>query len=77
LDHIVFFPSERSVLRGINDRKIMRLSKIAREAVEQSYGWFLPQIDFVDSLESILEKSNLVVFDKNTDSTNSFDFSES
>ena len=36
LDQIIFWPSERSVLRERNSKKEERLQKIIKEAVEQS-----------------------------------------
>ncbi|MEI8252333.1 MAG: 16S rRNA (uracil(1498)-N(3))-methyltransferase [bacterium] len=37
INSIVFWPSERSVIRDINLSKMERLEKISKEAVEQSW----------------------------------------
>jgi 16S rRNA (uracil1498-N3)-methyltransferase len=37
INFIVFWPSERSVIRDINTSKMERLEKISKEAVEQSW----------------------------------------
>jgi 16S rRNA (uracil1498-N3)-methyltransferase len=44
VDEIFFRPAERSVIKQRNEKKIERLTKIAKEAVEQSRGWSLPTI---------------------------------
>jgi 16S rRNA (uracil1498-N3)-methyltransferase len=36
INHIVFWPSERSVIKETNKNKIERLEKISKEALEQS-----------------------------------------
>lgn len=64
INHIVFWPSERSVIRDANSTKIDRLEKISREALEQSWWWNLPSIEFVDDIKNIVENMNLLVFDK-------------
>jgi len=63
IDHIVFWPSERSVIKQINNLKIQRLEKISKEAMEQSWWWNLAKIEFVYDLKSLLTDSKLIVFD--------------
>lgn len=67
LNHIVFWSSERSVIKEINNNKIERLEKISKEALEQSWWWYLPKIEFVSDLANIIKDVNLVVFDKSID----------
>ncbi|MFZ2150833.1 MAG: RsmE family RNA methyltransferase [Candidatus Absconditicoccaceae bacterium] len=64
INHIIFWPSERSIIREINQNKIERLEKISKEALEQSWGWNLPRIEFVYDLNGVLVDSSLIVFDK-------------
>jgi len=64
MDEIIFRPSERSIIRQWNENKSERLRKIAREAVEQSWGRKLPNIEFVTDLKEILKNCELIVFDK-------------
>lgn len=54
LQHIIFFSSQYSQLRDISDNKIERLSKIALEAVEQSYWLNVPQIVFTKDINQYL-----------------------
>ena len=56
LQHIIFFPSQYSQLREISDNKIERLSRIALEAVEQSYGVIVPEIIFIKDITSYLQQ---------------------
>jgi len=64
INHIVFWPSERSVIKEVNKNKIERLEKISKEALEQSWWWNLPKIEFLYDLNDILINSSLIVFDK-------------
>lgn len=64
INHIIFWPSERSIIREINQNKIERLEKISKEALEQSWWWNLPRIEFVYDLNGVLVDSSLIVFDK-------------
>ena len=56
LQHIIFFPSQYSQLREISDNKLERLSKIALEAVEQSYGVVVPKIIFTKNITTYLQQ---------------------
>ena len=56
LQHIIFFPSQYSQLREVSDNKLERLSKIALEAVEQSYGVVVPEIIFINDIISYLQQ---------------------
>lgn len=64
---IYFRPSERSIIRERNEKKLDRINKIAKEAIEQSRWRFLPEIRFEKDIANIIEWKNIVVFDK-TDS---------
>ncbi len=66
IQNIYFRPSERSVIKTKNTNKRLRLEKIAKEAVEQSRWWMIPNIQFVDQLNIFLKQQqdvNLVLFD--------------
>lgn len=54
--HIIFFPSQYSQLREISENKLERLSKIALEAVEQSYGVVVPEIFFTKNISTYLQQ---------------------
>ena len=64
IKHIYFRSSERSIIRERNDKKLERLYKIAKEAVEQSRWRFLPEIHFEKDISKIIKWKNVVVFDK-------------
>ncbi|MEI8091871.1 MAG: RsmE family RNA methyltransferase [bacterium] len=55
VNEIIFRPSERSIIRERNANKATRLEKIMKEALEQSRGWKLPKISFVEKIEPIVE----------------------
>lgn len=63
IDNIIFWPSERSVVKSRNIDKFSRLEKIAKEAVEQSWWNKLPKISFSKNIIEI-KNSYLMVFDK-------------
>ncbi len=64
IDHIIFRPSERSVIKVWNSKKQERLGKIIREAVEQSRGWKLPNVEFMSKPREYLKEEKIVIFDK-------------
>ncbi len=64
MDQILFWPSERSVIRDRNTKKEERLQKIIKEAVEQSRGWKLPKVGFTTKPKEIVWSANLIIFDK-------------
>lgn len=66
LDQIIFWPSERSVIKEWNQKKEERLHKIIKEAVEQSRGWTMPELLFTTSPKELVGTHPLVVFDKQT-----------
>lgn len=70
IKHIYFRPSERSIIRERNDKKLERINKIAKEAVEQSRWRFLPEIHFEKDISKIITWKNTVVFDKSEWNTN-------
>jgi RsmE family RNA methyltransferase len=51
VNYIYFFGSERSQVHEINDKKLDRLNKISLEAVEQSFWFVLPEIEFINNVE--------------------------
>ena len=64
IKHIYFRPSERSIIREWNEKKLERINKIAKEAVEQSRWRFLPEIKFEKDISKIIEWKNIIIFDK-------------
>ncbi len=67
---IGFWPAHRSVIKQNNDAKMERLAKIAQEATEQSWGWRVPSISFVQGIGSSIGADALIVFDKGEDISN-------
>ena len=55
--------SERSLLKELNDKKIQRITKIMKEAVEQSWWWKIPNLKILSSLDEINNDWTMVVFD--------------
>jgi 16S rRNA (uracil1498-N3)-methyltransferase len=64
IKNIFFRPSERSIIRERNEKKLDRLNKIAKEAIEQSRWRQLPKITFEKDISKIIEWKEIVVFDK-------------
>lgn len=65
IKNIYFRPSERSIIRQRNEKKLDRLNKIAKEAIEQSRWWDLPKIQFEKEIWKIISQyDNIFVFDK-------------
>lgn len=64
IKNIFFRPSERSIIRERNKKKLERLNKIAKEAIEQSRWRQLPKITFEKDISKIIEWKNIIVFDK-------------
>jgi len=69
IKYIYFRPSERSIIRERNDKKIERLNKIAKEAVEQSRWRQLPKITFRKNISETIEWKEVIVFDKSEHNT--------
>lgn len=63
IDQIIFWPSERSIIKEWNTKKAERLSKIAKEATEQSRNRFLPEIKF-STTPIITDDTEYIIFDK-------------
>jgi len=63
IDQIIFWPSERSIIKERNTKKAERVSKIAKEATEQSRNRFLPEIKF-SSTPIVSDTAEYVIFDK-------------
>lgn len=70
LDQMIFWPSERSVLKEWNPKKEERLQKIIKEAVEQSRGRIVPELIFTTNPKELIGTNPLVVFDKHTGTSN-------
>lgn len=64
ISQIVFWPSERSVLRQRNDKKAQRMHKIIKEAVEQSRGWNMPQLIFARDIAPYITGAQVIIFDQ-------------
>ena len=64
--------SERSLLKELNDKKLQRITKIMKEAVEQSWWWQIPNLKILSSLDEIKNDWSMVVFDlpRNKENTN-------
>jgi len=60
---ILLFPSQRSLLRTVPDRKMQRLSLIASEAMEQSFGRHQPQIILHTSPHTLRNWANDIRWD--------------
>lgn len=64
IKNIYFRPSERSIIRERNEKKLERLKKIAKEAIEQSRWRYIPQIQFTKDISNLIKWNNIIVFDK-------------
>lgn len=64
LDQILFWPSERSVIKERNTNKEERLHKIIKEAVEQSRGRTIPTVTFSANIDEHIKNTTLIVFDR-------------
>ena len=69
IKEIYFRPSERSIIRQRNEKKLERINKIAKEAVEQSWWRFLPKIYFENDISKIIKWKSIIVFDKKEQNT--------
>lgn len=65
IKNIYFRPSERSIIRERNEKKLYRLNQIAKEAVEQSRWQYLPEIKFEKEIWKIISQyKDIIIFDK-------------
>ena len=64
IKYIYFRPSERSIIRERNEKRLDRLKKISKEAVEQSRWRYLPKIIFENDISKIIEWKDIIIFDK-------------
>ncbi len=64
IKNIYLWPSERSIIKEANEKKIDRLNKIAKEAVEQSRWRELPKIEFIKDISKIISDKKIIIFDK-------------
>ena len=63
VDEIFFRPAERSVITQRNEKKVDRLQKIAKEAVEQSRGRKIPNIVWCERVKECVKDRQVVIFD--------------
>lgn len=70
IKNIYFRPSERSVIRTRNEKKINRINSISKEALEQSRWRYLPNIEFKKNISDIIKWKNIIIFDKSDESIN-------
>jgi 16S rRNA (uracil1498-N3)-methyltransferase len=68
INNIYFRPSERSILKERNDKKLERLEKISQEAVEQSRWREIPKIEFIKDISQIIQDKKIIIFDKSDNS---------
>ncbi|MEI6426134.1 MAG: RsmE family RNA methyltransferase [Candidatus Absconditabacteria bacterium] len=71
IDQIIFWPSERSIIKEWNAKKAERVSKIAKEATEQSRNRFMPEIKFSNT-PILSDTTEYVIFDKTEGSDQQF-----
>ena len=64
IDQIIFWPSERSVVKAWNVKKEERLHKIIKEALEQSRGRNLPKLQFTTDIAPYVKNTEVIIFDK-------------
>jgi len=64
IDNIVFWTSNRSIIRQLSESKLQRLTKISKEATEQSWSDHNTEITFDQKIDKYLENSQIFVFDK-------------
>lgn len=67
ISEIIFWPSERSVIKTWSDKKEERLQKIIKEAVEQSWWRSVPELHFAADIQKYLQDTEVIIFDKSTD----------
>lgn len=71
ISDFVFFPSERSQKLVITEGKIERFESIAREAVEQCYGFRMPTLKFEKAFPKFPEGAVSMFLHTDSDSTKS------
>lgn len=64
IKYIYIRPSERSIIKEVNDKKMERLYKISQEAVEQSRWRDLPKIEFIKDISKLIQDKKVIIFDK-------------
>ncbi len=63
VSNIYIWASSRSIIKQKNENKFARILKIAKEATEQAWGTKTPNIEFVDTLDSVGNWFETCVFD--------------
>ena len=63
ISDIFLWSSERSLLKELNDKKLQRITKIMKEAVEQSWWWNIPNLKILSSLDELKNDWSLIIFD--------------
>lgn len=69
ISKIIFWPSERSVIKAWSSKKEERMQKIIKEAVEQSRWRNIPELIFTSNIAEYIENAEIVIFDKTENST--------
>lgn len=64
ISEIIFWPSERSIIKVWNQKKEERLNKIIKEAIEQSRWRNIPKILFTTTIDEHLKDTEVIIFDK-------------
>lgn len=64
ISEIIFWPSERSIIKVWNHKKEARIQKIIKEATEQSRWRNIPKIIFTTTLDEHIQNAEVIVFDK-------------
>jgi 16S rRNA (uracil1498-N3)-methyltransferase len=70
VSNIILRSSERSQLNSLNENKMKRIEKIAKEAVEQSRWWSIPKIEVIWDIKTLQNKRDFIVFDLPKDNQN-------
>lgn len=77
ISKIIFWPSERSVIKSWSSKKEERMQKIIKEAVEQSRWRTTPELHFATDTKKYTENAELIIFDKTENSTHPLKHTES
>lgn len=67
ISKIIFWPSERSVIKEWNSKKEERILKIIKEAVEQSRWRHVPELIFTSNVAEYVQNAEVIIFDKTGD----------
>lgn len=76
ISNIYLWSAERSQVNDINENKLVRLNRIIREAVEQSWWRGLPKLEIVKDLKMLHNQRKFVIFDIENSDYDKLDRSE-